>query len=469
VGYPDLKRDSEYDCKKELNSLLISLINDASKTTTIIVDEIQKSPLLARELILGCYNNENFNGSLRILLTGTSPYGSSQPLLLEQNLLSKLDYRVLIKPPSVLELTRLMKIIDVKGSFPDNVIRIWTCTGGIIRILRRVLKKELTSNSMISEIQYMKASLFMFVTDQEKMILKSISKTGRKERKMFSVEERMILDDLERKGMVETTFNSLIDLEKGDRKDWYTMSSVMLRIAFGGDIDRGNNETEFAYLQRLSGHGFEDCFFSLLKSHKLPLVIEGICNIHEYFPVNIANGNRTYDVDGLLIKLSEQEDYRDSVQILDVVVVCLKMQAHQLKRSKMNIMNFLERSVGKVLTGLLHLKSVTILVAAPTISALDRTEISNDWASACSSFSSPAPLPKYTSAVVAFEDILGSYSKEVDEIKYEMQNSWPVLKRPVENEIMNFKNGVMMVSGWRGVGKTHTSRKIFPGAQYVEL
>lgn len=172
-------------------------------------------------------------------------------------------------------------------------------------------------------------------------------------------------------------------------------------------------------------------------------------------------------MDGVLIKAEVDTGSRSNPKITDVVVVCLKMSS--LKLAKMDVRKFLSINTCKAVHGLNHLTSVTILISAPSITEIDREEIMTKWVAECNNYVPASPLPVFRPFVVSFEQLLHGYAPMIDAISFKKENEWPIIRRGINDKLDQFKDGVFVLSGWKGVGKTFTVKEAFPDALYLEL
>lgn len=301
MGKEELQKGQNW--KKTLHTHLETL-KKGKEQTVIIVDEIQKSPELAKELIIACYNYFA-SSSLRVILTGTSTYGSSEVITIDNDLREKCLHLELLPSLSVIEMCKIIRVLDWNEDIADTIVRLWTSTGGIVRLLRRMLGKAtnktdpIETSLCLNEIEYMRCAVESYSSANEIKILKKIAFTGKKGVDSLSKNDGPVLDKMRRKGMIEQCVGSLQDFEKGAAKSWYTITNALLYVMYRSNVNPGRNEPENAHLHKYCGAGFENCFSSLLDIWNVNLVLDFVkvdgteypaLDIGQYTPVKIAYG-----------------------------------------------------------------------------------------------------------------------------------------------------------------------------------
>jgi hypothetical protein len=480
---------------------------------TLVLDEIQRCPQLANWLIS---KHENSNSKLSVVLCGTPALGFKHSVIFNDNL-RRISARLVLEPLSVLETLKLFQL-RIPTHTTLDFIKLWTLTGGICRLVRNVLENVATfdNNQLFAWMKTASSELRTGMSNAEFTLLSLLCPKKYQHVDTVDVETAR---NLERRGALKRVDN---DLAYNARTvcDYYVIDNAHLVSLLSIDLNSsGNNKTEAAQINKISGIGFEDCLFKLFSDillndngivridEKLSLVLDGF-EMVGYKPILIAFGD--YDVDGLLAQYKSVEygknDDDSACFVNRLVVFSLKLNG-KLLTVKETAAKFIKENVLNIVKRLPFLIELTIVACCPEFTDDSSKQHTIDaWNSALQDHhnlfkkeslkESFKAKPLFNSncirqvcqdeffgtdiivniKAISMEEILNAAKTTVDaiDVSSTTESGWPMISRKCFRtgkfpQLFGLKSSIGLLSGYRGVGKTNALKSFVPDGIYMEF
>lgn len=110
---------------------------------------------------------------------------------------------------------QILDLLNISHDIANTIIRLWTFTGGVGRILRRVCEGPMSESILSNEILYVRNAVESCSTTDEMRIMTIISTCGKKNTSQFLNQEQLLLNAMKRKGgMIVVCVNLYLNMNR---------------------------------------------------------------------------------------------------------------------------------------------------------------------------------------------------------------------------------------------------------------